>query len=108
MGWPTPLQSCRSCIEAGLVEDPQHQVRGPELPRGFENEECLFSRTWTFDIPRDGGSLRGPAAPDIPNEMTGVPSPARPVCCLMGRPNTLPAQAHESAPRPGGLMKTLL
>jgi hypothetical protein len=23
--------------------------------RAFGNEECLFSRTWTFDIPRDGG-----------------------------------------------------
>jgi hypothetical protein len=23
--------------------------------RAFENEECLFSRTWSFDIPRDGG-----------------------------------------------------
>src|SRR5262249_3743598 len=23
--------------------------------RAFENEECVFSRTWTFDIPRDGG-----------------------------------------------------
>jgi hypothetical protein len=23
--------------------------------RALENEECLFSRTWTFDIPRDGG-----------------------------------------------------
>jgi hypothetical protein len=22
--------------------------------RAFDNEECLFSRTWTFDIPRDG------------------------------------------------------
>jgi uncharacterized protein len=23
--------------------------------RAFDNEECIFSRTWTFDIPRDGG-----------------------------------------------------
>jgi hypothetical protein len=23
--------------------------------RAFGNEECLFSRTWTFGIPRDGG-----------------------------------------------------
>ena len=23
--------------------------------RAFENEECLFSRTWTFGIPRNGG-----------------------------------------------------
>ena len=22
--------------------------------RAFENEECLFARTWAFDIPRDG------------------------------------------------------
>jgi hypothetical protein len=31
--------------------------------RAFENEECLFARTWTFDIPRDGGQLRGPINP---------------------------------------------
>jgi hypothetical protein len=23
--------------------------------RAFDNEECIFSRTWTFDIPPDGG-----------------------------------------------------
>ncbi len=71
MGWPQPLSAAvRYERRYGLARGEGWRTRLESVSemradattfrvwtslRAFENEECLFSRTWTLDIPRDGG-----------------------------------------------------
>jgi len=45
-----------ACLD-GLTEEQARRSLVPSRTslRAFEHEECVFTRTWTFDIPRDGG-----------------------------------------------------